>query len=338
MRLVFFGSPPFAVPSLKALLDAGHEVTLVVSQPARPVGRRGELSDPPVARLGRERGLPLVQPLSLKLDEVVARLASSGADLFIVVAYGKILPQRVLDLPRLGAVNVHGSLLPRWRGASPVQAAILAGDEVTGVTVMKMDAGMDTGPIYASMETRIEKGENAETLGARLAKMGADLLVETIFLLEGKKGNSQTNASAETEPLRPDALSSFPSRKVFSPPLPQDSAHASYCPKITREDGLVDWTRPALELTRRDRAFTPWPGLFTFRKGSRLKLSGLSLAAGEHGRFLPGTVLSVSPLLVVASGEGALAVREVQEEGRRRLDAAEFARGERVLPGEVWPS
>ena len=155
MRLVFFGSPRFALPSLSALLAAGHDLTLVVSQPARPVGRHGEISDPAVARLGRERGLPLFQPQSLKPDETVARLAQAGADLFVVVAYGKILPQRVLDLPRLGAVNVHGSVLPRWRGASPVQAAILAGDAVTGVTIMKMDAGMDTGPVFATSETEI---------------------------------------------------------------------------------------------------------------------------------------------------------------------------------------
>lgn len=329
MRLVFFGSPRFAVPSLSALLAAGHDVALVVSQPARPVGRRGEISDPAVARLGKERGLPLFQPQSLKPDEAVARLAQAGADLFVVVAYGKILPQRLLDLPRLGAVNVHGSVLPRWRGASPVQAAILAGDTVTGVTIMKMEAGMDTGPVFATSETGIGEKDTAETLGARLSEMGAELLVETL---------GRSEFSVEVGRARPEARSSSPSRRFFLPPLPQDDSRATYCPKIAREDGLVDWTRPAVELVRRDRAFTPWPGLFTFRRRTRLKLAGLSLATGGISGSPPGSVLSVSPALVVACGEGAVALRELQAEGRKRLSVTDFVRGERVVPGEVWPS
>lgn len=338
MRLVFFGSPAFAVPSLEALLGAGHDVRLVVSQPARPSGRRGELADPPVARLGRDLGVPLFQPASLKPDEALSRLASGGADLFVVVAYGKILPQRVLDLPRLGAVNLHGSLLPRWRGASPVQAAILAGDAVTGVTIMKLDAGMDTGPLYATAETRIDEGETAEILGIRLATMGAGLLVETLSFLEGKKSGATGALSAEVGSSRPFIPAPSPSKKFFFSPVSQDGSLATYCPKITREDGLVDWSRPGIELVQRDRAFTPWPGLFTFRRKTRLKLAGLSLEAGRDVSVPPGTIVSISPSLVVACGEAAVAVRVLQAEGRKRLDAAEFARGERVVPGEVWPS
>jgi methionyl-tRNA formyltransferase len=338
MRLVFFGSPEFAVPSLTALVSGGHEVELVVSQPAKPAGRHGELSDPAVARLAKSLSLALFQPASLRPDDAVGRLAGPRADLFVVAAYGKILSQRVLDLPRLGAVNVHGSVLPRWRGASPVQAAILAGDDVTGVTIMKMDAGMDTGPVYAIEETGICEGENAETLGSRLAEMGAELLVETLSFLEGKRADDQTNLSANVERSRPGSRWSSLSKRFFFPPVPQDGSQATYCPKITREDGLVDWALPAQSLVRRDRAFTPWPGLFTFRRKTRLKLSGLSLVAGEPPRAPPGTILSVSPLLVVACGEGAMAVRQLQGEGRKRLDAAEFVRGERVAPGEVWPS
>jgi methionyl-tRNA formyltransferase len=338
MRLVFFGSPAFAVPSLAGLLRAGHEVALVVSQPARPAGRSGEPVDPAVARLGKTRGVPLFQPPSLKTDEAVSRLAGARADLFVVAAYGKILPQRVLDLPGSGAVNVHGSLLPRWRGASPVQAAILAGDTMTGVTIMKMDAGMDTGPVFATDVTVIGEDENAATLGARLAEMGADLLVETLSVLEDEKGNSQTKPSAAVRTVRPDNRSSSSSKRFFFPPVLQDSSCATYCPKIAREDGLVDWSRPALELVRRDRAFTPWPGLFTFRRATRLKLAGLSLAAGGPSGLPPGAVVSRAPVLIVACGDGSVAVRELQAEGRRRLPAAEFARGERVTPGEVWPS
>jgi methionyl-tRNA formyltransferase len=307
VRLVFFGSPDFAVPSLGALVAAGHEIALVVSQPARPAGRSADLRPPAVARLADERGLPLYQPETLKGDEAVARLAEARADLFAVAAYGKILRPRVLGLPRLGCVNVHGSLLPRWRGASPVQAALLAGDAVTGVSIMKMDEGMDTGPVYARRETPVLETDTTETLGARLSGMGAQLLVETLAALPGEAAK-------------------------------QDDSLATYCPKISRENGLVDWTRPAIELVRRDRAFTPWPGLFTFRRRARLKLAGLSLEKGRRTSAPPGSVVSVSPSLVVACGEGAVAVRELQEEGRKRLPAADFVRGERVAPGELWPS
>ena len=307
VRLVFFGSPEFAVPSLSALVAAGHEMALVVSQPARPVGRHGALTDPAVARLAKSLSLPLFQPASLRPEDAVARLAAPRADLFVVAAYGKILSQRILDLPGLFCVNVHGSVLPRWRGASPVQAAILAGDATTGVSIMKMDAGMDTGPVFAVRETPIRETDTADSLGARLSETGAALLVETLGRL----------------PLEP---------------IPQDEARATYCPKISREDGLVDWTRPAAELVRRDRAFTPWPGIFTFRKKVRVKLGGLSLVADRRRDAPPGAVVSVAPSLAVACGDGAVAVAELQAEGRKRLPAADFVRGERVAPGEVWPS
>ncbi len=315
MQVVFFGSPSFALPSLESLRDAGHTLALVVSQPGKPVGRRGEVTDPPVAARAKSLGMQVFQPPTLKDDAAVARLSAVGADVFVVAAYGKILAQRVLDLPRLGCVNVHGSLLPRWRGASPVQASVLAGDAVTGVSIMKMDAGMDTGPVYTMRETRIGEEESAEELGSRLAEIGANALIETLDFLEGEE--------------RKEAV-------------PQDDSLATSCPKITREDARVDWTRPATELIRRARAFTPWPGLFTTRRNTRVKLSGLSLEA-ESGQVrvraeasLPGTVLEAGGRLVVACGEGAVAVATLQAEGRRALTAAEFVRGERVLVGESW--
>lgn len=313
MQVVFFGSPYFALPSLESLRDVGHTLALVVSQPGKPVGRRGEVTDPPVAARAKSLGIQVFQPSTLKDDAAVARLSAAGADVFVVVAYGKILAQRVLDLPRLGCVNVHGSLLPRWRGASPVQASVLAGDAVTGVSIMKMEAGMDTGPVFTMRETRIGEEESAEELGARLALMGADALVETLNFLEGEWG-----------------------------PLPQDESRATTCPKITREDARVDWTRPAVELARRSRAFTPWPGLFTIRKNTRVKLSRLSPVAsapwlrdGAEGSS-PGTILEAGTRLVVACGEGAVSIGTLQAEGRRALPVAEFIRGERVLPGERW--
>jgi methionyl-tRNA formyltransferase len=313
VQVVFFGSPYFALPSLESLRDVGHTLALVVSQPGKPVGRRGEVTDPPVAARAKSLGIQVFQPSTLKDDAAVARLSAAGADVFVVVAYGKILAQRVLDLPRLGCVNVHGSLLPRWRGASPVQASVLAGDAVTGVSIMKMEAGMDTGPVFTMRETRIGEEESAEELGARLALMGADALVETLNFLEGEWG-----------------------------PVPQDESRATTCPKITREDARVDWTRPAVELARRSRAFTPWPGLFTIRKNTRVKLSRLSPVAsapwlrdGAEGSS-PGTILEAGTRLVVACGEGAVSIGTLQAEGRRALPVAEFIRGERVLPGERW--
>jgi methionyl-tRNA formyltransferase len=340
VQIVFFGSPPFALPALEALLGAGHRISLVVSQPGKPVGRKGEVTDPPVAARAKSLGIHVFQPASLKDDAVLERLAEARADVFVVTAYGKILAQRVLDLPRLGSLNLHGSLLPRWRGASPVQAAILAGDPVTGVSIMKMDAGMDTGPVYATRETAIGEEETAEELGGRLAQMGADALVETLYFLEGEWGKSAGATSRGTSGAAANALHA-PSKRIFSPPLPQDSSLATYCPKISREDARVDWARPAAELVRRGRANTPWPGLFTLRRNARLKLSGLSPvvrdAYGARGsKESPGVLLEAGLRVVVACGEGAVSIATLQAEGRKPLAAAEFVRGERVTPGERW--
>jgi methionyl-tRNA formyltransferase len=305
MRIVFLGSPDFALPTLEALAAGGHDLALVVSQPAKPVGRKGTPADPPVARRARELSLEVFQPERLRTDDARARLAGARADLFVVVAYGKILAQDVLDLPRLGCVNVHGSLLPDWRGASPVQAALLAGDVETGVSLMRMDAGMDTGPVYATARTPVAPEDDAASLSARLAAMGARLLVDSLPALE--RGEL---ASA-----------------------PQDEARATYCPKLTREDARVDWTRSAEEIVRRARAFTPWPGLFSERAGTRVKLTGVAAVPASEPA-LPGTVLEAGDAVVVACGSGALRVTTLQAEGRRALPAADFARGERLRAGE----
>lgn len=312
MRIVFFGSPDFALPSLDALAAAGHDVVLAVSQPAKPVGRSAEVADPPVARRARELRIPVFQPPTLKDEEAVARLAAAEADFFVVVAYGKILAQRVLDLPRHGCVNVHGSVLPRWRGASPVQAALLAGDAETGVSIMRMEAGMDTGPVFAAFRTPVGVDEDAGTLSARLAGDGAALLVATLPRI----------ASGEAEAV------------------PQDDASATLCPKIRREDGRADFSRPALELVRRLRAFTPWPGLFAFRGGRRVKLLAAREAAAREvparADSAPGEVLAAGEEILLACGSGALSVTRLQAEGRKPLDAGAFSRGERVVPGESW--
>jgi methionyl-tRNA formyltransferase len=303
VKIVFFGSPDFALPALEALRGAGHEIVLVVSQPAKPVGRSGRLTDPPVAARAKELGLATFQPPTLKEPAARAPLAAATADLLVVVAYGKILPQAVLDLPRLGCVNVHGSLLPRWRGASPVQAALLAGDVETGVSIMRMDAGMDTGPVWKMERTQVGPEEDAAALSARLAGTGARLLVETLPLIA---------SGAE--------------------PTPQPVEGATLCPKIRREDGRADFQLSADELVRRARAFSPWPGLFAFRGASRVKLDGVRSvdASGE-----PGRILEAGERVVVACGSGAVSVAHLQAEGRRLLPAVEFVRGERLAIGEL---
>lgn len=302
------GSPDFAVPSLETLASQGHELSLVVSQPAKPVGRKAELQDPAVAARAKALRLPVFQPATLKDSGAVARLAGAHADVFVVVAYGKILPPAVLELPRLCCVNVHGSILPRWRGASPVQAALLAGDEETGASIMKMEEGMDSGPVFAVRRTRVEKGETAGALSERLAKLGASLLVETLPGIE--RGTIEA--------------------------VPQPADGVTSCPKIRREDGRVDFRCSAIELERRARAFTPWPGLFAFRAGHRVKLSGVGALDLPLRTVPPGSIVSLDEAVVFACGKGALSVATLQAEGRRALDAPDFVRGERLEIGEVW--
>ncbi len=309
VRIVFFGSPDFALPSLEALRAAGHEVTLVVSQTPKPVGRKATLTDPPVAVRARALGIPVFQPGGLRGEDVVSRLGAERADLFVVVAYGKLLTQAVLDLPRIACLNVHGSLLPRWRGASPVQAALLSGDVETGVSIMRMELGLDSGPVFARRATPIGPEEDAGALSDRLAALGAGLLVETL-----------------------------PAVAAGAVPEPQDDALVTVCPKIRREDGRVDWNEEDALLVRRARAYSPWPGLYAYLGERRIKLSGLSLGELPRLAYPAGTVLEVADALVVAcgrDGHGAVAIRTVQGEGRRSLPAAEFCRGERVERGEL---
>ena len=305
MRIVFFGSPDFALPSLESLVAAGHDLALVVSQPARPVGRHAALTDPPVAARAKALGLPVWQPESLKGEEALSRLVSREADRFVVVAYGRILGPRTLAAARLGAVNVHGSILPRWRGASPVQAALLAGDAETGISIMQMDVGMDTGAVLAEVRTPIGPSDDSSVLSARLARMGAELLLATLPSIE------EGTAVAVAQPAE----------------------GVTECPKVRREDGRVSWADGAAVLVRKERAFTPWPGLYAFRNGGRVKLVGLSRVEGAGA---PGTVLEAGGRLVVACGEGAIEVGALQAEGRRLFSARDFVNGERVVAGEVW--
>jgi methionyl-tRNA formyltransferase len=306
LKIVFFGTPDFAVPSLRRLAgEPGFRVSAVVSQPDRAAGRHAEFSTPAVARWAKERGLPLLQPAGVRGSDFAARLRAEAPDAIVVVAYGRILPPGLLDIPPLGAINVHGSLLPRHRGASPVQAAILAGDEMTGVTTMRMTEGLDEGPVFAIRETPIAPDESAPALSSRLAAMGADLLVETL------RGASDGSAVARPQTGEP-----------------------TYCRPIRREDGRIDWGRPARETLRMRRAFDPWPGIFTSLAGETVKI----LDAAEGPRELPGppgSIVASDDGFSVVSGAGtSVAPLRLQRAGRKPTTAGEFLRGLRSGAGE----
>lgn len=303
MRLAFFGTPDFAVPHLEAVVAAGHEVALVVSRPDQPVGRGHQLASPPVVEAARRLGLPVAQPKALKSGPFPERFDALGVDVAVVVAYGRILTPRYLFGPRHGAVNVHGSLLPRWRGAAPIQAAVLAGDAVSGVCTQRMAEGLDTGAVYLSREVALDPRETGGSLHDRLAPLGADVLVETLARLP--------------------ALT----------PTPQDEALATSCGLITKADGRVDWSDPADAIDRRVRAMSPWPGGWVAGAAGPLKLLDAWPVAGEGA---PGAVISLDPL-VVACGRGALRLDAVQAPGRKRVTGAEFANGARLALGApVW--
>jgi methionyl-tRNA formyltransferase len=312
-RIVFFGTPDFAVPTLAALLaalmDAGRKPLRVVTQPSRPVGRGHRLQDPPVAAWAREHGLPVAQPEKVRDPAFLAEMKELAPDAAVVVAFGQIFPSDLLGLPRLGCVNVHASLLPRWRGAAPIQAAIAAGDARTGVTTMLMEAGLDTGPMLLQEETEIGPEETAGELSRRLAEMGGRLLVRTLERLE--KGDLDAR--------------------------PQDPEAATYAPRLTRESGRVDWTRPAREIADRLRAFTPWPGLSATLGGEPVKLVRVEVLQESTGA-VPGTYLGMRAgrLAVACGGGSVLGIAELQRPGRKPLKGADFANGERLpAPGGV---
>ena len=304
--IVFMGSAEFSVPPLLALTMT-YNLVGVVTQPDRPAGRGRKLEANPVKRLAEVSGVEILQPTTLRDAEVVSHLADWQADLFVVAAFGHILPQTVLDLPPDGCLNIHASLLPRWRGAAPIPAAILAGDTETGVTIMKMDTGMDTGPLLDQQSTRIEVDDTAATLSPRLAEMGAQLLVETL----------------------PEYLSG----ELI--PRPQPAEGVTYAPQLKKQDGLIDWTRPALQINRQARAYTPWPGAFTFWKGKSLKVLEALVLTDWRGPQPPGTVMKGQVCPLVATGEGALWVTRLQLEGKKAMSSDAFICGQPDFVGSV---
>jgi methionyl-tRNA formyltransferase len=304
MRVVFMGSPEFAVPCLRALRGA-HEVALVVSQPDKPAGRGGALASPAVAVAARELGLPVIQPKSARTGELERALKESGAEVAAVVAYGKILPKPVLDaLPR-GCVNVHASLLPKYRGAAPVQWAVIHGETETGVCIMQLDEGMDTGPVLLERRVAIDPEETSGELLARLAPIGAAALIEAL-------------AQPQWHPVA------------------QDHARATHAPMLTKADGAIDFTRPAAEVAARIRGVDPWPGAQASVRGQVAKLFR---ARAADGAGAAGTVLAIdSEGARIACGDGAVLVRDVQLPGRKRLAAAQVAAGRGIAVGDVLGS
>ena len=303
------GTPEFAVPVPSALLEAGHTVVGVYTQPDRAAGRGRRSAASPVKQLARERGLPVFQPATLRSREAQAELAALSPDLIVVAAYGLFLPAATLALPPLGCLNVHPSLLPMYRGPSPVAAAILSGDDTTGVTIIRLDEGMDTGPIVAQRETVIGTEEDAEELTPRLFRLGADLLIEV--LPDWAEGRIQA--------------------------VPQDESQATTTRLLSRPDGEIDWTVAAQRIARQVRAYQPWPGAFTRWKGKLLKVNGASVADWRGTTAeRPGRVVSLPDgRLGIATAEGVLEVRRLQLEGRRAVASGEFVRGHADFLGSV---
>jgi methionyl-tRNA formyltransferase len=307
VRLVFCGTPQFAIPTLEQLIGAGHAIELVVTQPDRVRGRDQDPSPPPVKVLAGAAGLPIVQPEKIKNNlELRARLEAIRPDAIIVVAYGRIIPDWMLQLPRWGNLNLHASLLPKYRGAAPIQWAVANGETVTGATTMRIDQGLDTGDILLQSTLAIEPDQTAEQLFPVLAESGASLMLDTLRGLE-------------TGTIHP---------------VPQDHAGASLAPILEREDALVDFTRPAQEIYNRWRGFQPWPGAYTYYRGKKLTLHRM-VPAGTTG--IPGGELMVEGnRLFVAAGSGTrLELLEVQVEGKKRMPVADFLRGAAPHPHEI---
>ncbi|HID46202.1 MAG TPA: methionyl-tRNA formyltransferase [Chromatiaceae bacterium] len=301
LRIVFAGTPDFSVPPLQALLKSDHEVVAVYTQPDRPSGRGRKLLPGPVKTEALDAGIPVCQPASLKSDEEVAALRALRPDLMVVVAYGLLLPENVLDIPRLGCVNIHASILPRWRGAAPIQRAIQAGDAQSGVSIMRMDKGLDTGPVYLIKTLELTADETGGSLHDRLSRLGAAALMEA---LPGIADGSLQ-------------------------PVPQDDSQATYAAKLEKKEAQIDWNRPAAEIERQVRAFNPWPVAFTRYENANLRIWNAHAIDGMTAE--PGTVMSATRDGVdVSTGEGLLRVTRLQMPGKRAMDAQDFINAQHI--------
>jgi len=302
MKLVFLGTPEFAVPTLERIVAGGHQVIAVFTQPDRPKGRGQKNAMPPVKEAALRLGVPVHQPERIRKPEVVEELRAMAPDAMVVVGYGQIIPQAILDIPPHGIINVHASLLPKYRGAAPIQWAIARGETRTGVTTMRINAGLDTGDMLLKWETEIGDEETAVELGARLAVAGAELLDQTL---------------ARIESIVPE---------------PQDNGQASYAPVLKKEDGHVDWSKPAREILNRMRGLTPWPGCFGLLRSTRLHVWTARLSSME---LRPGALRAEHRRLYAGCGEGSIELLEVQLEGKKRMNAASFLNGFSIEAGEA---
>lgn len=309
MNLIFCGTPQFAVPTLEKLLAERFAVELVITQPDEPSGRGYEVKPPPVKQLAQKAGIQIFQPSKLKDPATQEFLSKYHPDAFVVVAYGRIIPPWMIALPRLGCINLHASLLPKYRGAAPIQWALIRGERTTGITTMKIDPGMDTGDILLRREEPIRDDDTTEALSARLCSLGADLMIETLRGLE--RGEIT--------------------------PRPQDHAQATLAPIIKKEDGRIDWKMTAQEIAWRVRGFRPWPGAYTTFRGKNLHIWAAAAHSGETlGSAEPGALAAVAGKLLVGCGDGTrLEVKELQAEGRKRLPARDFLNGVHLAPGEM---
>jgi methionyl-tRNA formyltransferase len=311
IRIVFMGTPDFAVPSLEALLEDGYNVVGVVTQPDKPQGRKKILTPPPVKEAAVKHGLPVMQPQRLRLPEAVAELAQWQPDVIVTAAYGQILPKAVLDMPQFGCLNVHGSLLPRYRGGAPIQRAIINGETVTGVTLMYMAEGLDTGDMIAKVQVPIEPEDTSGTVFAKLSTAGAQLLRDQLpLLLAGKVGRT-----------------------------PQNEDEATYAPNLTREDEKIDWNQSSQAIYNRIRGLVPFSGAFTLWDGNVFKIWAAKrpeLGRESAGSEAPGTVLKLTDEgIEVRTGNGSIWLTEVQPAGKKAMEAGQFARGGQMKPGTV---
>ncbi|MDJ0957036.1 MAG: methionyl-tRNA formyltransferase [Arenicellales bacterium] len=307
MRVVFAGTPQFAVPTLKGLIDAGIDISAVYTQPDRPAGRGRQLLASPVKRVAEDHSIPVIQPVSLREETASKVLQSFAPEVVVVAAYGLILPNHILDIPPFGCVNVHASLLPRWRGAAPIPRAIEAGDSISGITIMKMDSGLDTGPIIAKREIPIDDEDNSATLHDKLAQVGAELLVETLpVYLSGRTKAQQ-----------------------------QDERNATYANKLSKAEARINWQRSAFDIRNQVRAFNPWPIAFTFHRGERIRILRAQIANEVGDKPAPGSICNVAKGGIdVACGDGLLSLKELQREGGKPLLAGDFINGYPVKKGE----
>jgi len=309
MVVVFFGTPQFAVPTLRRLLDSAHSVAGVITQPDRPRGRGQKITHAPVKALALERGIPVYQPDRLKPAEVADTLRAWRADLGVVAAYGRIIPEHLLTISPFGMINVHASLLPKYRGAAPVHRAVINGDSQTGVTIMRVVKELDAGGMFAKVTRPIGPDETSDVVETALADVGAELLITVVEQL--------ASGTAREEP--------------------QDETQATYAPRLTKEEGLIDWTRSASDINNRVRGLYPWPHAYTFFKGTRLIVLRSVVAVAGASVTSPGTILrATSDAIHVATGDGALAILDVQPEGRRAMRAHDFLLGHRLATGETF--